>query len=433
VTAVDPAPPVSTVPLPWDGAVDDPVAALAEARATLGDTFLDQSGRYLFLFSPAGVRSLYELAEDRASKGVADFRMLRRKVPDELFAGRRTLPHELFGRDDVAGYLDHLDWALELTAAELGAAGELDVFDHTRRLGHRMGLASWAGRAAAEGARFDRLVRALDALDASDAFVHPDLMGAVARADKAVERQALADAAEVLGESLDERERSSGRDDGDDLFGRIIARWDDVPVAERRVGIAHDVVLVHLASMSNLFAGLGWTIVELLARPELVTRVRDGDRALVEAAALESIRLHQRSIMLREVLDTVRVDDGIATRTVDRGMTIATLLPLTNLSSAPGLDRWDPDRWNGRRLRDATRLPVPELVTAFGHGRHTCPAQPFSLAAITRAVSDLVVRYDLEPRYRDPQPVAAQIGGVARASGPCPVGYVARTAGRQGG
>ena len=46
--------------------------------------------------------------------------MLRRKVPDELFAGRRTLPHELFGRDDVASYLANLDWALDVAAAELG-------------------------------------------------------------------------------------------------------------------------------------------------------------------------------------------------------------------------------------------------------------------------------------------------------------------------
>ena len=97
---------LAAVPLPWDGPVADPVAALAGARAELGDTFMDASGRYLFLFSPEGVRSFYALPEEQASKGVADFTMLRRKVPDELFAGRRTLPHELFGRDDVASYLD---------------------------------------------------------------------------------------------------------------------------------------------------------------------------------------------------------------------------------------------------------------------------------------------------------------------------------------
>ena len=69
------------------------------------------------------------------------------------------------------------------------------------------------------------------------------------------------------------------------------------------------------------------------------------------------------------------------------GATIATLLPLTNTSAAPGLDTWDPGHWNGRRLAGSSRLEAIELVTAFGHGRHTCPAQPFSLSAMTTAAS----------------------------------------------
>jgi cytochrome P450 len=72
-------------------------------------------------------------------------------------------------------------------------------------------------------------------------------------------------------------------------------------------------------------------------------------------------------------------------------------------------------------------LPVPELVTAFGHGRHTCPAQPFSLAAMTRATTCLLDRFDLESAWADhPDPVRAQIGGVARAARACPVGYQLR-------
>ena len=48
--------------------------------------------RYLFTFSPTGVESFYALPEETASKGVADYLMLRRKLPDEIFDGRRTLP-----------------------------------------------------------------------------------------------------------------------------------------------------------------------------------------------------------------------------------------------------------------------------------------------------------------------------------------------------
>ena len=105
-------------------------------------------------------------------------------------------------------------------------------------------------------------------------------------------------------------------------------------------------------------------------------------------------------------------------------MTVATLLPLTNTGAAPGLERWDPDHWSRRRLADPGRLAAVELVTAFGHGRHTCPAQPFSLSTMTASVTRLLSTYRWEPRWTDrPRPVRAQIGGVARSSAPCPVAY----------
>ena len=99
--------------LPWDVSVPDAVAAIAAARARHGDTFAVQSGpdHYLFTFSPTGVESFYGLPEEKASKGVADYLMLRRKLPEEIFDGRRILPSTLFRRDDVAGYLANLDRA----------------------------------------------------------------------------------------------------------------------------------------------------------------------------------------------------------------------------------------------------------------------------------------------------------------------------------
>ena len=161
------------VGLPWDVPVDDAVGAVASARAACGDTFVLRSGgtHYLFTFSPTGVESFYALPEETASKGVADYLMLRRKLPDELFAGRRTLPSALFRRDGVSSYLANLEHALDATEAELGERGSVDVFDLTRRLGHRMGLASWAGPGCADGDAFERLVAAFDTLDGSDAFV----------------------------------------------------------------------------------------------------------------------------------------------------------------------------------------------------------------------------------------------------------------------
>jgi cytochrome P450 len=422
-----PAPPYAEgTGLPWDVTVGDAVAAIADARARHGDTFVVESGRdhHLFTFTATGVESFYALPEEVASKGLADYLMLRRKLPDEIFDGRRTLPNSLFRRDDVASYLVNLEEALAQTAAELGSAGSVDLFDLTRRLGHRMGLASWAGPGAAEGDAFERLVRAFDTLDASDAFVHPDAMAAVAASDKRAERAALDDVAGVL--EIAVRQRDSGQQ-GEDLFGRIVDAWSSEPPEIRMRGIALDIALIHIASMSNLMAALGWAFVDLLTHPTELARVASGDTEFAQRCALESTRMAQRSIMSRAVLSPVDFDTGDVSYRVPAGWTISTLLPLLNTSAAPGLDRWDPDRWHRHRLADQTALPSPMLVTAFGHGRHSCPAQPFSLSAMTAAMTHLIGRYELTPRWTiHPKPVPAQIGGVARAADPCPVDYVER-------
>ena len=441
-----PAPPVATgTGLPWDVTVADAVAAIAEARARHGDTFVVESGRdrYLFTFSPTGVESFYALPEEKASKGVADYLMLRRKLPDEIFDGRRVLPNSLFRRDDVASYLINLDRALDATVAEMGPEGSVDVFALTRRLGHRMGLASWAGPGSADGDAFERLVAAFDALDGSDSFVHPDAMAAVAASDKRAERAALDEVAAVVETAV--RRMDSGDVTDEYLFGRIVEAWSSESPGDRARspgdrtgspgdrarGIALDVALIHIASMSNLMAALGWALVDLIEHPAERERVAAGDEDLARRCALESTRLAQRSIMSRAVLAPVALDTGEQTYHVPAGWTIATLLPLLNTSAAPGLDTWNPDRWHRHRLADAAALPSPMLVTAFGHGKHSCPAQPFSLSAMSAAMTHLCGRYEMIPGWTThPRPVSAQIGGVARAAEPCRVDYVGRRVSR---
>ena len=412
------------VGLPWDVPVDDAVHAVEAARTAHGDSFVLRSGGsdYLFTFSPIGVESFYALAEDVASKGLADYLMLRRKLPDEVFVGRRLLPGALFRRDDVATYLTNLEHALDATEDELGDSGTVELFSLTRRLGHRMGLASWAGPGCADGAPFERLVRAFDVLDGSDAFVHPDAMAAVAASGKRAECAALDEVTAVIEGAL--RQRDSGVTADEGLFGRIVEAWSSEADDARIRGIAMDVALIHIASMSNLMAALGWAIADLLVHPDQRRLVASGDRELAQRCALESTRLAQRSIMARAVLEPVAFDTGSGIVDVPAGWTIATLLPLLNTSAAPGLQTWDPQRWHRHRLADVDALASPMLVTAFGHGRHSCPAQPFSLSAMTTATTRLLGRYEMTPGWSGrPRPVPAQIGGVARSPDACPVHY----------
>jgi cytochrome P450 len=428
VPQMQPMPVIATeVRLPWDAVVEDPVATLADARSGLGDTFVVDSGddRYLFVFSPMGVAGLYALPEEKASKGVADWRMLRRKLPDEVFAGRRVLPHQLFGREDVATYLRNVELAVGAAADELGPEGEVDLFSLSRRLGHRVGLASWGGPGAVEGARFETLVRSLDQLDGSESFVHPDAMAHVAATDKAAERAALGEVTAQLGLGLARRRAGDGEGEGEhQLFDRVVGAWADAEPEEQVTGTCLDITLIHVASMSNLFAALGWHLVDLMEHPDQGDQVRLGDVGLAETCALESTRMAQRSIMARFTLAPVTLDLEGGPLEIPPGLTVATLLPLTNCSAAPGLDRWDPARWNRRRLRTPNGLAAAELVTVFGHGGHSCPARPFSLASMTLTSRRLLSQFRWEPAWSGhPDPVPAQIGGVARAAVPCRARY----------
>jgi cytochrome P450 len=415
---VRPGPPEAAFQLPWDDPdAPDPAAALSAARAELGDTFVVRSGpdTYCFVFSAPAVHAFYELPERVASKGLADYSMLVRKLPDELFADPRTMAHDLFGAQDVERYLGHLDHALDVELAGLGDVGTLDAFGFARRVGHRLGLACWIGDEAADEPWFGAFVCDLDVLDGSEAFVHPDRMAGPGAADRADERAALA-----RFESTLTRLVAAGA--GGDFLDEISRRWADVREPGRSEGIARDVVLLHTATMTNLSAALGWTLAQLVLHPDVAARVATDDD-LLDRCITESIRMGQRSVMMRTALRSFTIDDGARVYELERGDILATTLALTNTTALAGLDHYDPDRWTGRHLRDEAALATPELVTTFGSGPHRCPAQRFSRSAIARTVQRLVTGYDLEARFHGVRPLPGQIGGVGRAADPCPVSY----------
>jgi cytochrome P450 len=430
--AVEPMPPRAIGVLPWLGAglglLREPTEHLTRLRARLGDSFvLDGLGyRLFFVFSAAGVRALYAAPEHEASFGLATFELvMRRKLPLELVRGRRNRPHDLFKNPDVESYLGHLEAAMQLEMAELGASGSFEAFAEARRLGYRLGLACWAGAEAASPRFLPTLIAAFDRLDSADSFVRPLSTAVSLATGKRRERRAMREIEAVVHTILDER-RASGRRAGD-FLDQIEASFSDLPLPARDVEVARDLMLIQMGAQSNLFAALAWTLVNLLLHPHVRARVEAGDDDLLERSALESIRLAQRSLTLRRVLRPFELTTETGRYRLAPGVFLATMLSVTNASAAPGLDRFDPDHYEGRRLATAIALPARELVSTFGHGRHSCPAQRFSISAIRIALRRLLERYRLEPRFEAPRPRARQIGGVARAASPCPVAYVARS------
>lgn len=408
------------------GLLRDPTAYFLGQREKWGETFVvDAAGhRLLCLFSPRGVHGLYGLAEHDASFGLATFELIRRKVPDELFAGRRNTPHDLFGRQETERYLGGLEEAMTIEIDELGPSGQFEVFAEARRLGHRLGLGSWAGAEAASPRYLGRLVPLFDRLDGSEAFVRPGRTLLTQATGKRLEQRAMQGIERVVAEIWAER-RSRGVE-GDDFLAQLYRSFDDLPPDERDIQVARDLILIHMGSQSNLYAALAWTLVNLLLHPEVMARVRAGEEGLLERCAYESIRMAQRSITLRQVLRPVEIDDGTRTYRVSPGVMITTMLSVTNTTAADGLDHFDPAHYQGRRLAPSVVLPTKEVVSTFGHGIHTCPAQRFSISAIVIAVRRLLEQFEFDARFADARPRRRQIGGVARAERPCIVRYRTR-------
>jgi cytochrome P450 len=424
---VRPDPPRVRSRVPFVGAGIDflrnPTDFLKAARAEHGDTFfLETFGfKLLFLFSPVGVRSLYKLPEKQASFVEATRTLIGFKLPAELLQSDMSMFHHLFGRGRVEGYLSHMREAVQEDLARLGSSGELEIFTHMKRLMHQVAFRCWAGREAASPRYLDELVRLFEQLDPEEAFVHPTRTFVTLLTRKAFERRALRKVQEILTHIWQARERRGEREG--DVLESLHELYGSRAVSDRHALVARDVMILHLASQSNLYAAMSWTLVNVLSHPQHLTRVRDtGDTALLDQCAQESIRLAQRSITLRKVVEPCSIEDGVVRYDVEPGVFIATMLSVNN-SAYADLARFDPSHYDKNKIAPHVGLPTPEVVSTFGHWIHSCPGQRFAMSAIRITVTEFVAALDMTPRFSSPSPKPSQMGAVARAAEPCIVSY----------
>ncbi len=424
---IDPMPPHASG-LPVVGAgfslMRDPVGFFVRQRTRLGDTFVvDAFGyRLCAVFSPRGVAALYDAAEEDASFGLATYELVfKHKVPLEMLTGRRNRPHDLFGRDDVESYLDTLRHAVTLELTELGNRGRFEVFSLARRLGYRLGLSAWAGEEAASPQYLEDLIRHFDVLDASESFVRPLSVIFTKATGRRRELRAMRGIEGIFATILAERARTGLR--RDDYLDQISDSFSDIEPEKRSVEVARDLMVIQMGAQSNLFAALGWTVVNVALRPHMVAAIRAGDTMILERCAHESIRLAQRSLTLRRVMRPFDLSIEGGTYRLSPGVFLATMLAVNNTSAAPGLEEFDPAHYEGRRLASTIDVAARELVSTFGHGRHSCPAQRFSISAIAVTLDALLQTFDIKPEFAAATPRIRQIGGVARAQQPCWIAY----------
>lgn len=441
VPAIDPLPPRVGGPLPFVrggvGFLRNPTAFLSAARREHGDTFvLDAFGfRLLLTFSPIGLRSLYAAPEQQASFTAATRTLIGFKVPDELLGGDMLLFRKLFARETMAGHLANIHAAVHEDLDALGSSGELELFDRAKQLVHRIGFRAWIGEAALEPARFAKLRAAFERLDPEAAFVRPHTIFWTLLTRKAPERRALREVEAVLREIW---ATEAGEPAG--LLAQLHERHADRPQAERLRAIAGEIMILQLASLTNLYAAIAWTLVHLLLRPDALAAARREAERLeslgvslesiatletIDACAHESIRVAQRSITLRKIVAPCEFDDGKQVYRLQPGVMLATMLSVTN-GEYGTLDHFDLAHYRRGRLAPELELPTREVVSTFGHGAHACPGQRFAIAAIKLAVAGYLTRFELEPRFASAAPPPPQLGAVARAAQPCRVRYRAR-------
>ena len=426
---IDPMPPIAPGRWPWlgsaPGLLRHPTAYLERARSRLGDTFVaDVFGyRLFFVFSADGVRRLYALPEHEASFGLATFTLVfRHKIPLEIAAGRRNRPHDLFGNQEVEGYLENLERAVD---HELAALGELGLVRgvrvgapartpaRARQLGRRRGRDAASPRPA--GPAFDRL-------DTSDSFVRPwravfaQRHGQAHRAPrrardrgrdrrdprrarahrKAAGRLPRSDLGVVVRRARRRARRAGGARRDDHPHGRAVE-----PLRRARVDAREPAAAARRCSRAS----------------------RPATTRCSSACANESIRMAQNSLTLRQVLQPIEVHDGHPRLSARAGRVPRDDALAQQHERGAGPRPFDPDHYDGRRLSGGVPLAARELVSTFGHGRHSCPAQRFSISAIRIALRRLVSRYELAPRFTSAERRPRQLGAVARAARPCPVSY----------
>lgn len=414
--------------------------------------------RLVFIFSPHGLHEFYRLREEDASFTEATRTLLGLKLPAETMAyGGMQQVRELMRPSLMRTYAAtatrccQQSWIGPLLNKAEGNQLRLDVFDSMRRLIHELGFRCWAGDEATDR-YLDRLIAAFDRLDPEQAFVNPAGLLRTIVTRKVDEGRALGDIEAVVRSILTEREvrRAAGEppthvdDSLDALYELYKTQQVDAPF--RRVAI--DVFVLQVASLANLYSAISWLLINLAAHPDECRKIREQaadiqrqspDEAfstspqllarwtLVDDAVQESLRLAQKSITLRKVLNPVSIrmtDCSDASYQVLPGCYLSTLLSVTNLelrgqhNPASTFEPWHYEKNN--ILPELVQQP--ETVSTFGHGRHACPGRAFALMIskiILFQLLDATSNIHLDQQATWPPPVPqSQIGAVARTSTP---------------
>ncbi|HYD10863.1 MAG TPA: cytochrome P450, partial [Acidimicrobiales bacterium] len=174
---------------------------------------------------------------------------------------------------------------------------------------------------------------------------------------------------------------------GDDVERTDVLAWLlDSSLSEREV--LDQVVSLIAAGYGTTSAAVGWAVLRVLERPDVVDRLRTGDDEYLDAVVQEVLRLHPPGAVAPRHVDRDVVYKG---HRIERGSTILYSALVTHRMP----EVWDdplsfrPERWLGGFE------PVPYSFVAFGGGYRRCIGFAMATMEIKAAVRAVVARDDV--------------------------------------
>ena len=326
-----------------------------------------------------GGASFYALAEAQASKGIADWQMLRRKLPDELFLDRRTFRTTCSAATTWPRSSPRSTRAVDVAFAELGDAGP-STCSPSPAGSATAWVRVWAGVVPSTGRRPLRPAgRRLRHARRRGRLRPPRGHGRRRGSDKVEERAALGGSRSASPTSSP----SSTRTDptrARDLFAAHRAHWAGEPRRgahrrhrPRRHARPHrvDVEPVRRARV---------VIVAARPAPGACSPGPGGEAALCSSAARWSRPGSGSARSCCGRAAAVEIDDGTH-RTTCAGRHDRDAAPAHEpRPRRPASTAYDPDRWTAGACPPTPSCPHAGAGHDVRPRLHTCPAQPFSAA-----------------------------------------------------
>ena len=291
----------------------------------------------------------------------------RRRVVQPAFAVRR-----------IESYRSIMDEELGAEVARWAPGTEVDAYESFRAAIRRVTLRSLFGDEFATSAAdligdvLDPALHFVDRPIASQIRVGPLYRRA---------RRAREQADEVVRAEIARRRASDDHERTD-----VLAWLLDSELSEREV--LDQVVSLIAAGYGTTSAAIGWAVLRVLERPDVVERLRGGDTEHLDAVVQEVLRLHPPG--------------AVAPRHVERDVTFkghrikkGSLVLYSALVTHRMPEHWDdPLSFRPERWLDGFE-PAPYTFVPFGGGPRRCIGFAMATMEIKAAVSALVARHGI--------------------------------------